>query len=128
MMSLFNFKVLVRKYKTGRVLAQIREPDRYDEDNGLAIKGEHKVVQLSNFAIVPLSNNELANDEGGMYSRDDRKLYCYLSMEKGTDICNIQNNGHKKFYKIMEVRDYSDFDDGLFIYVLKRSDRNDNDN
>lgn len=127
-MGLFNFKALVDKFQTGRVLAMIREPDIYDDRTGLPIEGKKTFVQLSKFAIVPLSNADLANDEGGMYSRDDRKLYTYQYLPKGTYICNWQKNGSKKYYRIMELKDYSDFDEGLFIYTLKRSDRNDNDN
>lgn len=127
-MGLFDFKDLVKKYKTGIVAAQVREPDYYDEANGLPIKGKARLIQLENFAIVPLSNTDFANDDGGFYSRDDRKLYTYVYLPKGTVLMNRQKNGSRKFYKVMEVRDYSDFDEGLFIYHLKRSDRNDNDN
>lgn len=127
-MGLFDFKALVKRYKTGRVIAQIREADSFDPKNGLPIEGKAFVIQLNNFAIVPLSNADLANDDGGFYSRDDRKLYTYQYLPKGTHLCNWQKNGSKKFYTVMEVKDYSDFDEGLFIYTLKRSDRNDNDN
>ena len=61
------------------------------------------------------TNEDLNFDEGGTYTSEDRKLYCYKGMKKGTKV------KHKnKTYTVMESKDYSDFDIGLFVYVLKR--------
>ena len=112
---MFDFKRLIKKYS--KVPAyQIKETDGYrdHENGGIYVPGTTEEILIDG-AVVPLSNEDLNFDEGGTYASEDRKLYCYKEMKKGTKV------KHKdKTYTVMESKDYSDFDIDLFIYVLKR--------
>ena len=114
---MFNFKRLIRKYSKYptfilKETGGYRDPDQ----GGTWISGKAEEVELEG-AVVPLSNDDLNFDEGGTYSREDRKLYCYKEIDKGTKI------KHKdKVYTVLEKRDYSDFDEELYIYFIKRGD------
>lgn len=115
-MALFNFKNLVKKYSKAPVYF-IKKSGFYDYKNG----GEYKEIVESKEefegAVVPLSTQDLKYDENGRYKSEDRKLYCYKSFEVGDSI------EHKGFiYTIDKKKDYSDFDDGLNIYFMVRSD------
>ena len=115
-MNNFNFKRLIKKYS--KIPAyRIFENEGYRDINqgGKWILGSIQEVLIKDGAVVPLSNSDLKLDEGGTYTTEDRKLYCYEEISKGTKI------KHKsKIYTVMEDKDYSDFDDSLFICVLKR--------
>lgn len=125
-MSLYNFKRLVKKYSKGEVKATVKTEGHYDMDNGgVWVEGDKEEIILNPAAIVPLNKDDLKFDEGGIYSYDNRKLYCYTRLEKGTEIINLQVNGVTKIYKILAEKDYSDFDTGLYIYILERGDRDD---
>lgn len=122
-----NFKRLIKKYSTGRVLAKVNSEGYYDMEQGgkwIEKKIEDKIVSPA--AIVPLSNDDLKFDGGGTYSHDNRKLYCYERLPKGTFIENVQEDGTVKLYKILAEKDYSDFDTGLHIYFLERGERDNN--
>lgn len=125
-MGLYNFKRLISKYSKGIVIALIESNGYYDmEDSGKWHEGAKKELRLVPAAIVPLSKDDLKFDEGGHYSNDNRKLYCYQALEKGTVIKNIQSKGIVKNYKILAEKDYSDYDDNLYIYILERGERDD---
>lgn len=114
-MSNFNFKRLIRKYS--KVPAyEIKETDGYTDysQGGVWIPGTIERILIDG-AVVPLSKQELEYGEGGSYSIEDRKLYCYVDLIKGTKI------EHKELpYTIQEKLDYADFDNELRIYFIKR--------
>lgn len=116
-MSLFNFKTLIKKYSKVPPIALIEQGGGYDCDNG----GEYVegAVTKKHFegAVVPLSGKELRYEENGTYSSEDRKLYCYEDFKTGQKIMHKE-----KTYTIDRKKDYSDFDDSLQIYFMKRSD------
>lgn len=118
-MSNFNFKRLIKRYSKVPVY-ELKETPGFNDPNqgGIFVPGKIKKIQIENAAIVPLTNEELQYDEGGTYSTEDRKLYCYTELEKGTKIKHKE-----KDYTVMESRDYEDFDIGLFIYMIKRGGR-----
>ncbi|KGF35862.1 hypothetical protein HMPREF2134_03240 [Peptoniphilus lacrimalis DNF00528] len=123
---MFDFKNLVANYSKGTTKALIKSEGYYDQEKGgIYVPGEEINLILIPAAIVPLSNDDLKFDEGGNYSYDNRKLYCYKQLEKGTLIENIQSYGVTKTYKILGEKDYSDYDDGLYIYIVERADRDD---
>ncbi len=123
---MFNFKNLIEKYSKGQVVAIIESEGYYDQDQaGKYIEGEKKAIVLKPAAIVPLSKDDLRLDKGGFYSSDNRKLYCYKRLEKGVYIYNVQEDKTKARYRIMAESDYSDYDKGLFIYILERADKDD---
>lgn len=125
-MGLYNFKNLIKKYSKGIVTAIIETEGYYDmENSGKWQEGAKKELKLLPAAIVPMSRDDLKFDEGGNYSNDNRKLYCYEALEKGTIINNLQSKRIVKTYKILAEKDYSDYDDDLHIYILERSDRDD---
>lgn len=125
-MGLYNFKKLISKYSKGIVTALIETDGYYDmSDSGRWKDGVKKELRLIPAAIVPMTRDDLKFDEGGHYSKDNRKLYCYQSLEKGTIIKNLQSKGIEKTYKILAEKDYSDYDDNLHIYILERGERDD---
>ena len=112
---MFNFKDLITKYSTSPIYLLNKAEGFYDYgQGGIFIDGKITEVGIMG-AIVPLSNEDLRFDEGGTYDFEDKKIYCYLEIAKGE---KIKHKG--KIYTVLEKRDYSDFDVGLFIYFLKR--------
>lgn len=114
-MSNFNFKRLITKYsKSPAYILRVTE-GYYDWQNGgIWVDGEVKEIKIEG-AVVPLSNEDLEFGEGGTYSLEDRKLYCYIDIGKGE---KIKHN--EKTYTVMGKRDYTDFDNELRIYFMKR--------
>lgn len=114
---MFNFKRLIKKYSKHPVYL-LREGEGHHDygQGGLWVPGETEEVEIEG-AVVPLSNEDLKFDEGGTYNQEDRKLYCYQEISKGEKI------KHKdKIYTVLERKDYTDFDDGLYIYFIKRGE------
>lgn len=125
---MFDFKGLVSKYSKGMVFASIEEEGHYNvDDGGKYVEGSILSIKLDPAAIVPLNKDDLKFDEGGSYSDDNRKLYCYLRLEKGTEITNVMNDKSIRRYKVLAEKDYSDYDKDLHIYILERVDRDDFD-
>lgn len=122
-MTLFNFKSLVNAYMTGHVVV-IQDKGYYDETSGDYIE-DNEDIELELFAIVPLSRDELRFDSGGTYNHDSRKLYCYRRLNKADKVINTMDDGSTRSYKILSIEDYSDFDKGLCICYLERTDRDD---
>lgn len=120
-MMLFNFKSLVNNYMTGRVIVKTLR-GFYDPDNHGRWTEKKEFHRLDIFAIVPISRDELIFDAGGIFNHDTRKLYAYEKFKKGDIVINIMYDGSKKSYKILNCLDYSDFDKGLMIYYLERTD------
>ncbi len=117
---MFNFKRLIKKYSKFPVfILEEKEGYRDPDQGGIWVPGTIKETELKNAAVVPLSNDDLKFDEGGTYNTEDRKLYCYKDIVKGTKIkCK------DKIYTILEKRDYSDYGQGLYIYFIKRGGSN----
>ncbi|CDZ74865.1 hypothetical protein ING2D1G_0706 [Peptoniphilus sp. ING2-D1G] len=123
---MFDFKDLVESFSTGVIEVILKTEGYYDMNNGGEwVDGALKKIRFEKGAIVPLSNDDLKFDAGGTYNHDNRKLYCYEKLEKGTIVTNTQENGVIKTYKVLAEKDYSDFDLGLYIYILERGDRDD---
>lgn len=133
MMSLYDFSDLIEIYSCGDAWAIIESEGYYDQDQGgRYVEGVKEEIKLDPGAIVPMTSREadqLKFDLGGTYKHDYRKLYCYKDLKEGTIIKNLQRNGKERLYKILVNQDYSDFDwgdnDGLNIYYLERTDRDD---
>lgn len=127
-MSKFNFRRLIKKYSHGEVKSIEEIDGYYDIDNGgswVPCKTIKTIITPA--AIVPLNKDDLSFGEGGTYNNDDRKMYCYKEMEKGTVVNHTHSKGSQKEYKVLSDINYGDFDtreDGLFIYYLERSDKN----
>lgn len=112
---MFNFNRLIKKYSKVPVYELKESPGYRDPtQGGIYVPGKVEEIIIDG-AVVPLSNNDLKLDEGGVYTTEDRKLYCYRDIKEGTKIKHKE-----KEYTVMEKRDYSDYDEGLYIYVLKR--------
>ena len=115
---MYNFKRLISKYSKLHVY-YLEEAEGYHDptQGGKWIPGVITEVEIEG-AIIPLSNEDLRFDEGGTYMQSDRKLYCYKEMVKGTKIKHDSKN-----YTILEGKTYKDFDIGLYIYVVRRGDK-----
>ena len=115
---MFNFKRLVKKYSKYPVYLLEETEGYYDPSKGGEwVEGKIEKRQIEG-AVVPLSNEDLRYDQGGTYSFEDRKLYCYVDIAKGEKIKHKE-----KDYTVLERRDYSDFDAELRIYFIKRGER-----
>lgn len=112
-MSIHNFKRLIKKYQ-GKPVIVIEDKEGYYNDIGDWIEGEKEYVEIEG-ACVPLDKETLIHGEGGTYNEEDRKFYSYVNLSKGTDV--LYND---KIYTIVSRKDYEDYDEGLFIYVLKK--------
>ena len=113
---MYNFKRLIKKYAKSPVY-ELVETDGYRdyENGGIWVGGTMEEILIEDGAVIPLSNDDLKLDEGGTYTIQDKKLYCYKEMKAGTKV-----KYKEKEYTVMESKDYADFDIGLFIYILKR--------
>lgn len=113
---MYSFKRLIKKYSKVPAFV-IEEKDGYTdyEQGGIYVPGTIEKVLIENGAIVPLSTQDLEYGEGGTYTKEDRKLYCYVNLVKGT---KIEHKGLN--YTIQGNLDYGDFDIGLCIYIIKR--------
>ena len=113
---MYKFKRLIKKYSKVPVY-QIEEGEGFRDPNngGQWVEGVPQEILIEDGAVVPLSNNDITFDEGGTYTAEDRKLYCYIELKKGT---KVKHKGRS--YTILEDRDYTDFDVNLRIYFLKR--------
>lgn len=124
---MFDFRRLINKYSNGEVKI-IQETEGFYDPNqgGDWVPGETIETIISPAAIVPLNKNDLAFGEAGTYSNEDRKIYCYKEMKKGTVIKHTHSKGSARDYMVLEDSNYGDFDtreDGLFIYIIRRGDR-----
>lgn len=131
--SLYYFKNLIEKHSKGTVTATFYEEGYYDMSKGGEwVEGAEIVEEINPAAIVPMSFDDLKFLEGGTMSADNKKLYCYKALNKGTKITNTMLDESISTYTILQEANYSDFDrgidDGLRIYILKRIDSNDKDN
>lgn len=87
----------------------------YDYANGgMWQEGNTNLVEKQG-ATVPLTNQDLQYDENGTYTTEDRKIYTYEDMVKG-DIIEYDDMR----YTIQEKKDYSEYDDGLYLYWARR--------
>lgn len=114
---MFNFRRLIKRYSKSPVFI-LEEKEGYRDPNqgGTWVPGIVEEKEIKEFAaVVPLSSEDLNFDEGGTYSTKDRKLYCYQDIKTGTKIKHKDNT-----YTVLTKKDYSDFDDGLYIYFIKR--------
>ena len=118
-MSGYNFKRLIQRYATSPVYALVEGQGHRDPyKGGKWVPGEIVETEIEGAAVVPLSNDDLRFDEGGTYNAKDRKLYCHEDVALGTKIKHRDNT-----YTVLEKRDYSEHAGGLYIYFMKRGDR-----
>lgn len=116
-MGIFNFKALIKKFGKINPIAIIKTGGYYDYKNGgQYVQGEITKVEFTG-AVTPLSKNELRFEENGTFTSEDRKLYCYEDFSTGQ---KIEHKGNT--YTIKSKKDYSDFDDNLHIYFMKKGD------
>lgn len=117
-MSQFNFKGLVAKFAITPVYYAKEEPGYYDYDNmGVWVPGQMTWEQVEKAAAIPISDRDLKYDTGGTYTTEDYKLYAYVDLKDG-----LKMKFKGRLYTLKKTRDYSDYDDGLRIYMMKRGD------
>ena len=112
---MFNFKRLIKKYSKAPITIKKYEEGYHDYENGgVWVKGEPIIIGIEG-AVVPLSNSDFNYDEGGTYSSEDRKIYTYTEIALGSKVTHKETE-----YTIQEGKDYTDFDNGLNLYFMKR--------
>ena len=110
---MYNFKSLIKKYGKVKPKQLIETDGHFDYTiGGVWVDGSIEEVEFEG-AVVPLGENVLKDSQA--YTVEDKALYCYIDLEPNTIVL------HKNIrYAVMEKRDFADFDDGLYIYTLKR--------
>lgn len=89
----------------------------YDYDNGgVWVDGALTNISFQG-AILPLSFEDMKFNTGGTYTTEDKKLYATIDLKKGD---KVVHNGIE--YSVLQKKDYTQFGNGLFIYILKRGD------
>lgn len=119
----YTFNRLVKRYSHGSVEIE-QLPERQPDGSMKEHTNNIKLLQGS-FAVVPLSQNDISLGDGGVYTTNDRKIYCYKQIKNGAFILHTNGKGETARYRVMSHSDYSDFDTaevGLYIYMLRRSD------
>lgn len=114
-MSSYNFKRLIKKYSKFPVTIH-RYTDGFfnQEKGGVWEKGNETILTVEG-AVVPLSAEEIDYDEGGTYTSEDKKVYTYQVLQHG------EKAVHKDVeYTVHQGKDYTDFDDGLRIYYMRK--------
>ena len=109
----FNFKNMLKEYEQDIII--IEHTDGYwCPDTGDYIEEGEEEAEVS-AAVLPLTNDELTQDEGGTYTAEDKKIYYHGDLETGqtVKIDNLQ-------YKVDAAKDYSHHASGLKIYIVVR--------
>ena len=110
---MYNFKSLIKKYGKVKPLKKTVTGGFYDYDNGgIWVEGGVDWTEFEG-AVAPIDQNLIKDSLD--YTVDDKKLYTYEGLEPG------QKVKHKDVeYTLMSFKDYSDFDESLQIFVMKR--------
>ena len=116
-MSLYNFKRLVKKYSKVAVYKIIKTEGYFDyTQGGIWVEGVETEQEFEG-AVLQLTSKDLQYEENGVYSSEDRKLYCYEQ---------FANNDKIKFkdniYTVSKQIDRSDFDTDLRVYFIVRKE------
>ena len=115
---MFDFHDLIEQYSSDiTIIRQIE--GHYDYKNGGKwVPGGEELIEARG-AVIPLSRRELSAQlqygEGGVYTREDRKVYTHTPMETG-DV--LEHKGMR--YKVAEKVPYEDLASGLSIYYIRR--------
>lgn len=112
---MFNFKALIKQYSKNTTHI-LRETDGYYdyENGGVYVPGNEEQL-LIGAAVMPISRDDLRLEENGTYSTEDRKMYTYNDIKLNEKIMYKE-----KEYIVQNKTDYSDYDSGLYIYIIKR--------
>lgn len=116
---MFDFRDLVANYSTPITIIEESEGYYDYENGGKWVPGEPQEIEAT-AAVVQMSVKELNTmaqyGEGGVYTRDDRKIYIHRKLKIGQKIIH---KGLK--YKISQEADYSDLTEGgLRVYYARK--------
>lgn len=120
---MFDFTKLIEKY--GKKILIVEESEGYyDYDNGGTwVPGQSQEEEVT-AALLPINKNELNSlnaqyGEGGRYMTDDKKLYIHRQMKIGQQLID-GSAGDDKIYTCDKEADYSDYANGLRMYIVRR--------
>ena len=113
---MYNFRNLINMYSSPSLYIMVKS-EGYRDEYGRWTESTEELVKIVG-AVTPLSADDLVYGDGGTYNADDRKLYCYENLEKGTQILHKGN-----IYTIQNDLDYSEHDKDLHIFYMRRGDR-----
>lgn len=118
MKARYRFKRLIKKYSHAPAIIKEYSEGYFDIENGNEwVDGELTEIEIEG-AVTNLKPDEFELGEGGPFHNEDRKLYCYYDIDKGSTVTHKGNE-----YAIDSKLPYEDFDDGLILYYLRRVDR-----
>jgi hypothetical protein len=114
---MYNFKRLVKKYGKIKPLYKTVTDGHYDyTQGGIWVEGSVDWIEFDG-AVVPLGEDVVKDNHD--YTIEDKQLYAYASLDINSKV------KHKDIiYTVMTRADYTDFDEGLNAYILKRGDVN----
>lgn len=110
---MFDFSDTLKKYEQPITIIEPGE-GHWDEDSGQWVPGEDEEVEAT-AAVLPLSDEERLQGEGGTYTSDDRKMYYHGELSHGQKVVINDNE-----YTVDKEKDYSFHASGLRIYILVR--------
>lgn len=115
---MFDFHNLIEQYSSPLFI--IREGEGYYDysQGGIWVPGEEERIETRG-AVLPLStrelNEQLQYNEGGAYTRADRKVYTHQALELGE---TLEHKGLR--YTVAEMVPYADLAGGLNVYFVRR--------
>lgn len=106
---IFDFDDMLDDYAVDYTLTY--SPGRWEDREWVEGSDEN---EQRNDPIIPLTNDDLQADEGGRYTREDRKLFSRVMVPIGS---KIKYQGLE--YEVQPGKDYGEYA-GVYIYILKR--------
>ena len=71
--------------------------------------------QLITAPILPLTNDDIANEQSGTYTRQDKKIYIHIDIANGKEV-----EINSEIWTVMAVKDYSQHANGLIIAIIRK--------
>ena len=115
---MFDFQDMLKQYEQEITVIE-KEDGYFCEDTGQWVDGDEEEV-TEYCPVLTLTDDDLRMDEGGAYKAEDRKLYIHRQLDENKP---VKIDG--KEFKVMDVRDYSFYANGLRVYYVRRVDAND---
>ncbi len=110
---MFDFGGMLKKYEQPATTT-VKTEGYFDDETGKWVPGELEIIETS-AAILPLTDEEMMQGEGGSYTRDDRKMYYHGELPHGQEV-----KVGDKVYTVDAIKDYSYHALGLRVYILVR--------
>lgn len=110
---MFDFRDMLLDYSK-KIYILNKTEGQWNTSTGIYEPGTTTKLQV--FApVLPLSNDDLVNDQGGQYTRQDRKIYIHQELIQGQEV-EIDS----EVWKVMAVKDYAFHANELRIAIVRK--------